>query len=515
MQKKQFEKELSAAYSFEGESVVLGGAMYEKEPVKGLQVKIPLKTINRHGLIAGATGTGKTKSLQLFVEQLSLAGVPSVVMDIKGDLSGLAQPGSTNKHVVFRTEAAALDYQPQGFPVELLGLAGGKEVPMRATISEFGPVLLSKMLDLNATQSSILAVLFKYSDDHKMPLLNIDDLKAFLRYALDAGKADIQKEYGRLSSASINTIMRKIVAMEQQGAAEFFGEPSFDVRDFLSIERDGRGLISIVRLMEMQDRPGLFSTFMLSLLAEVYSTLPEVGDSAKPKLAFFIDEAHLLFKNASDALLDQIEVIIKLIRSKGVGIYFVTQDPTDIPEDVLGQLGTKIQHALRAFTAKDRKQIRQLSQNFPVSPYYNIAESLTNVGLGEALITCLNEKGIPTPLVHTLMRPPLSRMDVLSDSEVDECIRQSVLMAKYRRTVDSESAAEIIRDKMKKAEAEAIREESLKVEMDKAGATRKKKAGKESSWFNEMSKNTMVRQIGRTVFRELSRGLLGVLGVKK
>lgn len=515
VKKDQFEKELTAAYTFDGASVVLGGAMFNKAPVQGLQVKIPLRTINRHGLIAGATGTGKTKSLQLFVEQLSLAGVPSVVMDIKGDLSGLARPGSTNKHVVFRTEAAALDYKPQGFPVELLGLAGGEEVPMRATISEFGPVLLSKMLGLNATQSSILAVLFKYSDDHKMPLFNIEDLKAFLRYVLNAGKDEVQKEYGRLSSASLNTILRKLVALEQQGAGDFFGEPSFDVQDFLSVERDGRGLISIVRLMDMQDRPALFSTFMLSLLAEIYGTLPEVGDLDKPKLAFFIDEAHLLFKNASDALLDQIEVIIKLIRSKGVGIYFVTQDPTDIPEDVLGQLGTKIQHALRAFTAKDRKQIRQLSQNFPVSPYYDIAESLTQVGLGEALITCLDEKGIPTPLVHTLMRPPLSRMDILSDTEVRDCIRQSVLMAKYHQEINSESAEEILRAKMKQAEVDAVQEERLKEEMDKAGSARKKKAGKESSWLGEMSKNTMVRQIGRTVFRELSRGLLGVLGVKK
>lgn len=493
----------------------MGGAVYENTPVKDLQVKIPLKTVNRHGLIAGATGTGKTKSLQLFVEQLSLSGVPSVVMDIKGDLSGLAQPGSINKHVTFRNEAIGLDYNPKGFPVELMTLLDGDGVKMRATISEFGPVLLAKMLGLNQTQSSILAVLFKFSDDNHLPLLNILDLKEFLKYVLNEGKETVKKEYGQLSSSSINTILRKLIALEEQGGDQFFGEPSFDVKDFIHTDEDGNGRISVLRLMDLQSKPALFSTFMLCLLTEIYGVLPEVGDLKKPKLVFFIDEAHLLFKNASNALLDQIEVIIKLIRSKGVGIYFITQNPSDIPEDILGQLGLKIQHALRAFTAKDRKQIKQLSQNFPISPYYDIAISLTEVGLGEALITGLNEKGIPTPLVHTLMRPPLSRMDILTNAEVKNCLEKSSLKEKYNREVDSESASELLKEKIKTAQQQEEKDKRLQEEMKKAGQKRKSSSPKDQDdFFEEMSKNTMVRQVGRTIFRELTRGILGVLGVK-
>lgn len=516
MLQQHFIEDISKAYDFEGKSIVLGGAMFNNAPINNLQIKIPLKTINRHGLISGATGTGKTKSLQVFTEQLSLAGVPSVVMDIKGDLSGLAQPGSSNKHVVFRNEAIGLEYNPQCFPVELLSLAGTNGAKMRATISEFGPILLSKMLDLNNTQSGILAVLFKYSDDHNLPLINIEDLKDFLKYVLNEGKESVKKEYGYLSSASINTIIRKIIALEQQGANHFFGEPSFDVNDFLHVNKNKEGRVSVMRLMDMQDKPSLFSTFMLCLLTEIYSTLPEVGDLEKPKLVFFIDEAHLIFKNASTALLDQIEVIIKLIRSKGVGIYFITQNPSDIPEDVLGQLGLKIQHALRAFTAKDRKQIKQLAQNFPESSYYNISSLLTELGLGEAFITGLNEKGIPTPLVHTLMRPPLSRMDILSQKEIKECLDNSILYSKYNQDLNSESASEILKENIKEAQQKNHENERLQQEMKKAGQKRKKTTTKkEESFFEEMSKNTMVRQVGRTIFRELTRGLLGVLGIKK
>lgn len=512
MQEK-FREEISSAYTFEGPSLILGGAMLNSEPVEGLQVKIPLKTINRHGLIAGATGTGKTKSLQVFAEQLSLNGVPSIVMDIKGDLSGLAKPGQSNKHIVFRNEAIKLNYEPQGFPVELMSLQNDEGAPMRATISEFGPVLLSKMLDLNATQSSILAVLFKFSDDHKLPLLDIQDLKSFLSYSINEGKASIKKEYGTLSSSSINTILRKVIALEQQGADVFFGEPSFDVNDLLSTDEDGRGQISVLRLTDMQGKPALFSTFMLCLLSEVYGTLPEKGDAEKPELAFFIDEAHLLFKNASDALLDQLEVIIKLIRSKGVGVYFITQNPSDIPEDILGQLGMKIQHALRAFTAKDRKQIKQLAQNFPESDYYKIDQSLTQLGLGEALITGLNEKGIPTPLVHTLMRPPLSRMDILSTAEIEAQLNKSSLFSKYNKTLNRESAEEILKKKIEKAQEKKVDTKMLKEQMQASG-TKRKRVKKEEGFFAQMSKNTMVRQVGRTVFRELTRGLLGVLGGK-
>ncbi len=517
MATKNFSRSIENGYTFKGESVLLGGAMKEGEPVQGLQIKVPLKTINRHGVIAGATGTGKTKSMQVFAEQLSLAGVPCVMMDIKGDLSGLARPGSGNKHIDFRKEAIGIDWEGRGLPVELMTLTEAEGVKLKATISEFGPVLLAKMLELNATQSSILAVLFKYADDNHLPLLNIEDLKEFLRYVQNEGKDKISEEYGNISAASLNVMIRKLVALEQEGADQFFGEPSFEVEDFMRTDDDGNGYLNVVRLMDMQNKPRLFSTFMLCLLSEIYGKLPEVGDDDKPKLVFFIDEAHLLFENATNALMDQIEVIIKLIRSKGVGIYFVTQNPEDIPEDVLGQCGMKIQHALRAFTAKDRKAIRRSAENFPDTEFYDAADLLTAMGVGEAFITCLNEKGIPTPLVHTLMRPPLSRMDVLSKSEVKEVVGDSDLSKKYNRDIDSESAAEILKEKIARAQA-AVKPHGraviLRDEMKKAGSSRRKSSKKEESLWETASKNTMVRQVGRTIFRELTRGILGVLGAR-
>lgn len=503
---------MEEGYAFEKESLIFGGAMLDKQPVTGLQIKIPLKTINRHGVISGATGTGKTKSLQLFAEQLSLAGIPCVAMDIKGDLSGLAQPGSMNKHVQARIEAANIGYEPQGMPVELMSLNKKEGVHLKASISEFGPVLLSKMLELNETQGSILAVLFKYCDDRKLPLLNIEDLKKLLQYTIGEGREGIQKEYGNISSSSINAILRKLIQLEEQGADLFFGEPSFRVQDFMRTDEKGRGYISVLRLMDLQNKPKLFSTFMLCLLSEIYGELPEEGDMDKPKLVFFIDEAHLLFENATSALLDQIEVIIKLIRSKGVGIYFVTQNPEDIPEDILGQCGMKIQHALRAFTARDRKQIRQASQNFPMSEFYDTDQLLTELGVGEALITCLDEDGAPTPLAHTLMRPPLSRMDVLTTDEVAALDKKSALIPKYNIELDSESAAEMLIKKIELAHTKEGNEELLTKEMKKAGSSRSSK--EDPGLFQTLSKNTMVRQIGRTVFRELTRGILGVLGAK-
>ncbi len=507
-----FQEHIQAGYDFEGPSICFGAAVYQNQPVQGLQVRMPLNTVNRHGVIAGATGTGKTKSLQVFAEQLSLQGVPCVLMDIKGDLSGLAKPGSSNKHVVHRCLAAQIDYNPTGFPVEPMSFSGEKGVAMKATVSEFGPVLLAKILDLNDTQESVLAVLFKYSDDHRMPLINLEDLKGLLRYANDEGKAEIGKEYGFISPASINAILRRIIALEQEGGEAFFGEPSFEIQDFIRRDRDGKGVLSVIRLMDMQSKPRLFSTFMLCLLTELYAKLPEEGDPEKPKLAFFIDEAHLIFQNASGPLLDQIEVIIKLIRSKGVGIFFITQNPEDIPEDILGQCGLKIQHALRAFTAKDRRQIKRSAENFPISEFYNPAQGLTELGVGEAFISVLNEKGRPTPLAHTLMRPPLSRMDVISKSELNELVKNSDLAKKYNREIDTESAEEILKEKIEQAEKKRGEEEKLKKHLKKAGRQRKKT--EPESVLSEMSKNTMVRQIGRTIFRELTRGILGVLGAK-
>lgn len=507
MSQEKFIESINAGYTFKGESIVIGTAIYDKNPIQNTPIKIPLKSLTRHGLIAGATGTGKTKSLQVLAEQLSNNGIPSLVMDLKGDLSGLAMAGENNKHIEWRHGLIGEAYEAKATPVELLSLSKEKGVKLRATVSEFGPVLISKILDLNDTQSGIMAVVFKYCDDKKLPLLDLKDLKEVLQYSIKEGKEYFTDNYGAVSSSSANTIVRKVIELEQQGAEMFFGEVSFEVNDLLRTE-NGAGVINVLRLTDIQDRPKLFSTFMLSLLAEVYSTFPEEGDLDKPKLCIFIDEAHLVFSNASKALLEQIESIIKLIRSKGVGIYFVTQNPTDVPEAVLSQLGLKVQHALRAFTAKDRKAIKQTAENYPISEFYKTDEVLTSLGIGEALVSALNEKGIPTPLAATLMRAPQTRMDILSDNEIDSIVKQSKLVEKYNKEIDSESAYEILNKKIDAANKIAEKE---KVKEEKTKTTSRKSSKVEASAFEKLSKNTMVRQVGRTVFREITRTLLGIL----
>ena len=503
---------MTQGYTFKGPSLRLGGAVYQGETQAGTFIQVPLKTINRHGLIAGATGTGKTKTLQILAEQLANEGVPSLLMDIKGDLSGIAQPSSGHPKIDERHAAIGFPFAASGSTVELLSLSDEPGVRLRATISEFGPVLLSKILDLTEVQEGIVAVLFKYCDDHGMPLVDLEDFKSILRYATDEGKEEIQREYGRISTASTGAIMRKLIALEQQGADQFFGEPSFDVQDLCRLDAQGRGVVSILRLTDLQDRPQLFSTFMMSLLAEVYASFPELGDPERPELVIFIDEAHLLFEEASDALLDQIESIIKLIRSKGVGIYFCTQNPVDVPEEVLGQLGMKIQHALRAFTAKDRKAIKLAAQNFPLTDFYDTEELLTSLGIGEALVTVLDEKGRPTPLVHTMLRAPQSRMDILSEAEIQALIDQSELIASYNQAVDRESAHEMLKAKIEAAK-EAEQQEKILAQRQKAQTVSRRAAKDEPTLLEELSKNTMVRQVGRTVAREVARGLLGVLGL--
>ncbi|QDH80632.1 DUF853 family protein [Echinicola soli] len=505
--KEHFQQHISAGYQTKKDFFVLGTGILEKDPVKEATVRIPLKTLNRHGLIAGATGTGKTKTLQVMAEQLSLKGVPSVLMDLKGDLSGLAGPGTSNDHIVWRSDAIGVDYEPTGFPVELLTISQEPGTKLRATVTEFGPVLISQILGLNSTQQGIIALVFRFCDIKKLPLLDLEDLKEVLQYVINEGKEEIKKEFGAVSAASVNTIMRKIIELEQQGATSFFGEVSFDVNDLVR-QKDGKGLISIIRLTDIQDRPKLFSTFMLSLLSEIYETFPEQGDGDKPKLCLFIDEAHLVFDNASTDLIDKIEAIVKLIRSKGVGVYFCTQSPTDIPDNVLGQLGLKVQHALRAFTAKDRKAIGKTSENYPISEFYDTKAVLTSMGIGEALVTALNEKGIPTPLAHTLVRAPISRMDVLSESEINELANSSNIASKYNQQIDRESAHEILETKLQQAEETA----KEKVASQNTGEASSKG---EDNLFEELSKNTMVRQIGRTIFRELTRSILGTLSGKR
>lgn len=506
-----FKKEILEGYNtFKGESIIMGSAKLNGEVVGEHFVRIPLKTLNRHGLIAGATGTGKTKTLQIIAEQLSQKGVPSLLMDVKGDLSGIAVPSDGHPKIDERHEKIGLPFISGSSPVEFLSLSDEPGLRLRATVTEFGPVLFSKILDLNDTQSGIMAVIFKYCDDNDLPLLDLADMKKTLQYVTNEGKDHIEESYGRLSSASVGTILRKIIELEQQGGDLFFGERSFDVDDLCRIDEEGRGMVSILRLTDIQDKPKLFSTFMLQMLAEIYSTFPEEGDMDQPKLVIFIDEAHLVFDEASDALMDQIEIIVKLIRSKGVGIFFITQNPVDIPDSVLSQLGLKIQHALRAFTAKDRKAIRLAAQNYPITDYYDVDQLLTELGIGEALISALNEKGIPTPLVHTYLRAPQSRMDVLTDQEIEDILMSSRIADRYNEHIDRESAYEILTGKIETAHSEEVQEQ-LREQQKKA----RKSSRREKSTIEKVINSTTTRQIGRTVARELTRGLLGVLGIKK
>ncbi len=478
--------------------------MLDGAVIEGADIFLPLKTMNRHGLIAGATGTGKTKTLQAISEGLSEASVPVLLLDIKGDLSGIAAPGTANDKITERAKLLGIDYKPQGYPVELLTLSDKPSVRLRATVSEFGPVLLSKILGLNDTQGGIIALIFKYCDDNKLPLLDLKDFVKVLQYITNEGKPEIEKSYGKISTTSTGTILRKVIELQQQGADAFFGEKSFEVDDLMRISSDGRGIISILRVTELQDRPKLFSTFMLQLLAELYASCPEEGDLDKPKLVLFIDEAHLIFNDASEVLLQEIENIVKLIRSKGIGVFFCTQNPMDVPASVLSQLGLKVQHALRAFTAADRKTIKQAAQNYPETQFYDVDELLTQLGIGEAFVTMLNEKGIPTPLVQAMIRPPQSRMDVLTDAEVQNLVMTSQLVSKYNQAVDAESAYEILNAKIAVAE-----QKSKEIEQMQQQAKTEKVAPKEKSFLD----NPIVRSAGRTAATMITRSLLGVLGL--
>lgn len=514
--KDQFIETIQNGYPDAEGSLVLGGAMYEGTCQTGTLVRIPLKTLNRHGLIAGATGTGKTKSLQLLAEQLSANSVPVLLMDIKGDLSGIAASGGENPKAVDRAQKIGIAWHADTHPVELLTLSNEKGARLRATVTEFGPVLFSKILGLNDTQSGAVSLVFKYCDDKQLPLLDLKDFKKTLSYLADEGKAEIAAEYGAVSPATVGAIIRKVLELEQQGAEIFFGEPSFDVDDLCRVDMEtGKGVISIIRLTDVQDRPKLFSTFMLQLLAEVYASFPEEGDLDAPKLCIFIDEAHLVFQEASQALLDQLEAIIKLIRSKGVGIFFITQNPADIPNAILGQLGLKVQHALRAFTAKDRKDIKLAAENYPLSDFYDIADALTTLGIGEAFVTALNTKGIPTPLVHTMMRPPASRMDVLTPMEIDALVGHSKLAAKYNQNTDPQSAYEMLTAKIQQAQV-AEQQETLRQQQAKADAEmakRQAQAKPEKSVVEQVLTSRVGKQVTQTIFKEITRGLLGVLGL--
>ena len=504
-QKEKFIESINSGYTFKGDYIAMGGAMLGEEVFTNTLIKAPLKTFNRHGLIAGATGTGKTKTLQTIAESLSLKGVPVMLMDVKGDLSGLAKGSPGHPKIDERMEKIGLPFEAQGFPIELFTISEDSGARMRATLSEFGPVLLSKILGCSEAQSGSISLIFKLCDDNGWPLLDLKDLKRMLQWINEEGKVEVTREYGRISPASIGAIMRKIIELEQQGADKFFGERSFEVDDLLRTDSDGRGFISILRLTDIQDRPKMFSTFMLCLLAEIYNTFPEQGDSDKPKLVLFIDEAHLIFNKASDALLSQIETTVKLIRSKGVGLFFVTQNPTDIPDPVLSQLGMKVQHALRAFTAKDRKNIKLTAENYPITDFYETEDVLTRLGIGEALVSVLNEKGIPTPLARTMLIAPRSRMDVLTAKELKEKVRNSPLVRLYNEEMDRKSAYEILEDKLEKA---ASRSEKEKGSAKPTGRSRTKR---DKAWYD----NPTSRSLGNTLVREISRGIMGALGIKR
>ena len=497
---EKFKEVIETGYTVSGKYITLGGAMYEGKAIANLFVNIPLKNLNRHGLIAGATGTGKTKTLQALTENLSKEGVPTLLMDLKGDLSGIAAIGEEKSFIKERHAQMNLPYTPEAFPVELLTISKQDGVRMRATVSEFGSVLLSRILDLSDVQEGVLAVVFKYCDDHQYPLLDLKDLKKVLQYATEEGKSEFESEYGRVAASSTSAILRKIVELENQGAELFFGERSFETEDLLHTDEKGRGVVNIIRLTDIQDRPKMFSTFMLCLLAEIYNTFPEIGDQEKPKLVIFIDEAHLIFNQASKALLNQLENIVKLIRSKGVGLIFCTQTPTDVPDAVLSQLGLKIQHALRAFTAKDRQAIKLTAQNYPETSFYNVPEYLTSLGTGEAFVTALDSKGRPTPLVATMMRAPMSRMDILTDTEIKALLDKSVLKAKYNEVIDRESAYEILNAKIVN---EAPKEDASKKTETKSTAPKTSSAPKKST-----AQNPIIKMLTSATF---VRGVFGVL----
>jgi DNA helicase HerA-like ATPase len=488
---ESFRDEMIAGYALTEPALVIGSPMLDGELSNDARVQVALSMMNRHGLIAGATGTGKTKTLQLLAGQLSKAGVPVFISDTKGDVSGIAAPGdASNPKVQERVASLGWTFEPAGHPAEFLSLSGMLGAQVRATVHSFGPLLLGKVLDLNETQTAILALIFKYCDDSQLPLLDLEDLATTLKFlASDEGKP-ILDDYGGMSSASVGVLLRSIIVLQQEGVDAFFGEPEFDVEDLLRTTPDGQGIVSVLELSDVMDQPRMFSTFMLWMLAQLYEHLPEVGDLPKPKLVFFFDEAHLLFDDASEALMDQIERTARLIRSKGVGVYFVTQAPTDVPSSVLAQLGNRIQHALRAFTPDDHDALRKTVRTFPTTERYDVEKTLTSLGIGEALVTVLSPRGVPTPLAATRLLPPDSLMAPLPPAELQARIGASLLATRYATTVDRESAHEIITARIAAARAAAVEQASQ-------GALRADVSPTTAGGLNTMTTAQQQREIAR------------------
>ncbi len=499
-------------YAFEGAALELGGLMTDADSLSDVHIRIPLGMLNRHGLVAGATGTGKTKTLQLLAEQLASNGVPVFAADIKGDLSGLSAPGESNEKITARASSVGQTWEAKGFPVEYFALGGqGTGIPLRATMTSFGPTLLSKVLGLNDTQESSLGLIFHYADQKGLPLLDLADLRAVVHHLnSDEGKPEL-KEIGGLSSATAGVILRELVSFESQGADAFFGEPEFQTKDFLRTTSDGKGIISLVELPNLQDRPAVFSTFLMWLLADLFHDLPELGDPEKPSLVFFFDEAHLLFADASKDFLTAITQTVRLIRSKGVGVFFVTQSPTDVPDDVLAQLGSRVQHQLRAATPNDAKALKATVNTYPHSAYDDLAQVILSLGIGEAIVTVMNERGAPTPVAWTRLRAPESLMGPADPAAMEANVKGSPLAAKYTEEIDRESAKEMLIKKVE-AGAEAAEKEAeqgeAKVPYPKKTSTKAPK--KDDSLISDVVNSRAGREVLRTAAREIVRGVFGI-----
>jgi DNA double-strand break repair helicase HerA and related ATPase len=495
-----FAETVAAGYAVEGAALDLGRGVHDGELARDAVVRLPLSTSNRHGLIAGATGTGKTRTLQLLAEQLSEAGVAVFAADYKGDLSGLAVPGAIDGKAAERMADLGLTHEPAAYPVEFLALGGiGPGIPLRATVTDFGPQLLAKVLGSNETQESSLALVFRYADERGLALVDLADLRALLAFLESKEGKDDLAGIGGVSKQTIGVLLRSLVELEDGGGTEFFGEPQFVIADLLRTTPDGRGVITALELAAVQDKPKLFSTVLMWVLAELFEQLPEVGDLDKPKLVFFFDEAHLLFDDATKAFLESVERTVRMIRSKGVGVYFVTQHPTDVPSSVLGQLGNRIQHALRAFTPEDADALRKTVRTYPKSELYDLEQLLTSLGIGEAAVTVLNEQGVPTPVVHTRLRAPRASMEPAPD--VDQRAKASPLWTKYGTRLERESAAEAL----------AKRVEAAPPEPAAAKKNAKPKPAKPAS--DPLTDFLSSRQ-GKALQREVVRGVFGMLRKK-
>ena len=502
-----FHDDMAAGYGFTGSTVRLGRPWVDPAaPDNAVEIAIPVRFLNRHGLIAGATGTGKTRTLQLIAEQISAAGCPVFAADMKGDLAGIGAPGTADERVTTRATELADAWAPASCPVELLSLTGSDGVAIRATVTEFGPTLLSKVLSLNETQESSLGLVYRFCDEKALPLIDLEDLRAALAYLTGPGKADL-KSLGGISASTAGVLLRKVSQLEAEGGDVFFGEPAFEVSDLLRTAPDGRGIVSVLNLVDVARRPALFSTFLMWVLAELFERLPEVGDPEKPTLVFFFDEAHLLFDGASKAFLDSVAQTVRLIRSKGVGVFFITQLPTDLPDEVLAQLGHRVQHAVRAFTPKDAKALKSAVETFPMTEHYDLAETLQSLGVGEAAVTVLDPRGVPTPVAATRLYPPASRMTPLTPEERAATIAASPLRPRYAERLDRESAAELLEARLA---GDAEKAQEVRERPRPAPAPRRREPTPPETLADQVQ-DVLGSSVARQVTREVVRGIFGML----